>query len=201
VFAVLIGFFVWKKRPDAIGIIWLCGLALAMRCYFEPVMTPYYLAPPLIVALAVAASMGRLRFGIATVFALADTVFSYYRFSPWLWWLPVAAMLTVVLACGYPGRDHLVGRPTGSGDSRGTWIWRVTTGGSFESRACLPIKSSPEPRRRPALRSASREYKALTLALVVRFEFSTPLLPGSIWSDHISLVAPEPGHSPATGPH
>lgn len=109
VFAALIGLFVWRKRPDATGVIWLCGVALAMRCYFDPVMTPYYLAPPLIVALVAAARMGRLRFGIAAVVGLADTAFAYYRFSPWAWWLPVVGMLTIVLACGYPGRPHLVG--------------------------------------------------------------------------------------------
>jgi hypothetical protein len=106
--AVLIGFFVWRKRPDPIGIVWLCAVALALRCGFDPVMTPYYLAPPLIVSLIAAGRMGRLRFGIAVAAAVADTVFAYYRFSPWLWWLPVIGMLGVVLACGYPGRRHLV---------------------------------------------------------------------------------------------
>jgi hypothetical protein len=116
-FAVLIGLFVWRMRPDPIGIMWLCGVALALRCYFEPVMTPYYLAPPLIVALIAAARMGRLRFGIAAAVGLADTVFAYYRFSPWVWWLPVVGMLTIVLACGYPGRTHLLADGVASGDN------------------------------------------------------------------------------------
>jgi hypothetical protein len=75
-----------------------------MRCFFEPVMTPYHLAPPLIVA----ARMDRMRFGMAALFALGDTVFAYYRFTPWVWRLPVAGMVAVVLACGYPGRHYLV---------------------------------------------------------------------------------------------
>jgi hypothetical protein len=108
-FAVLAGVFVWKKRPEPVAILWLCALALAMRCYFDPVMTPYYLAPPLMVALIVAARMSRVRFGIAAIAGLTDTVFAYCRFSPWVWWLPVVGMLTVVLACGYPGRSCLFG--------------------------------------------------------------------------------------------
>ncbi|HEX3839337.1 MAG TPA: hypothetical protein VHU85_00950 [Acidimicrobiales bacterium] len=108
VLAMLVGCFVWRRRPDAIGILWLCGLALAMRCYFESVMTPYYLAPPLIVALIAAARMGGRRFAIAAVSGLFCTVFSYWDYSPWVWWLPVVGMLTAVLACGYPGRRHLV---------------------------------------------------------------------------------------------
>jgi hypothetical protein len=106
--AVLIGVFVWRKRPDPIGIVWLCAMTLALRCFFEPVMTPYYLAPPLIVALIAAGRMGRLRFGIAAASSVADTIFAYYRFSPWLWWVPIIGMLGVVLACGYPGRSHMM---------------------------------------------------------------------------------------------
>jgi len=123
VFAVLIGLFVWRKRPDPIGIMWLCGVALALRCYFEPVMTPYYLAPPLIVALIAAARMGRLRFGIAAAVGLADTVFAYYRFSPWVWWLPVVGMLTIVLACGYPGQTHLLADGVANGDNANDGGW------------------------------------------------------------------------------
>jgi hypothetical protein len=80
-------------------------------------MTPYYLAPPLIVALIAAARMGRLRFGIAAAVGLADTIFAYYRFSPWAWWLPVVGMLTIVLACGYPGRTHLLADGVVGGDN------------------------------------------------------------------------------------
>lgn len=113
IFAVLIGLFAWRKRPDPIGIMWLCGVALALRCYFDPVMTPYYLAPPLIVAMIAAARMGRLRFGIAAVGSLAVTVFAYCRLSPWAWWLPVVGMLAIVLACGYPGTGHLIASEMG----------------------------------------------------------------------------------------
>jgi hypothetical protein len=131
IFAVLIGLFVWRKRPDPIGIMWLCGVALALRCYFEPVMTPYYLAPPLIVALIAAARMGRLRFGIAAAVGLADTIFAYYRFSPWAWWLPVVGMLTIVLACGYPGREHVVAGGAIANDD-----------GSIGDGACTPADTT-----------------------------------------------------------
>lgn len=105
--AVALGVYAWRRRPDLLGVVWLVATALALRCYFEPVMTPYYLAPPLIVALLAAGCAGWRRFGLAVVFAFGVTVFAYYRFSPWAWFLPVVALLTVVLACGYPGRAHL----------------------------------------------------------------------------------------------
>jgi len=108
--ALLIGLWVWRRRPDTVGLFWLMTLALSMRCYFEAVMTPYYTAPALVLGLIAAARMGRWRFAIAFVAAAGDTVYGYFRFSPWVWWLPVVALLTVVLACGYPGWGHLEGR-------------------------------------------------------------------------------------------
>ena len=104
---VALGLYAWRRRPDLLGVLWLVGVALALRCYFEPVMTPYYLAPPLMVALLAAGFTSWRRFGLAVVAAAGDTVFAYYRFSPWVWFLPVIILLTVVLACGYPGREHL----------------------------------------------------------------------------------------------
>ncbi|MGO9030073.1 MAG: hypothetical protein ACLQOZ_15775 [Acidimicrobiales bacterium] len=140
--AALVGVFVWRRRPDAIGVLWLCGLALALRCYFEPVMTPYYLAPPLIVALIAAARAGRWRLGIATVVAFGDTVFAYYRFSPWVWWLPVVGMLTIVLACGYPGKQHLIahGIPEVVADgAEPDPVEEVAVTSPVASRATVPI--------------------------------------------------------------
>lgn len=107
VFAVVLGAFFWRRRPDVVGLVWVCAVALSLRCFFEPVMTPYYLAPPVVVALLAAASASRWRFGFAVLGSFAVAVFAYGRFSPWVWWLPVVGMLAVVLACGYPGRSRL----------------------------------------------------------------------------------------------
>jgi hypothetical protein len=107
VVALVIGVWVWRRRPDAVGLVWLFAAAIAARCYFEPVMTPYYLAPPLIVGVIAAGRAGRWRFLAAVVVSLADTAYAAQRFSLWVWWLPVMGMLTVVLACGFPGRAHL----------------------------------------------------------------------------------------------
>jgi hypothetical protein len=105
--AIAVGMFAFWKRPLSISTtLWLAALVLCSRCFFEAVMTPYYLAPPLILAVAVAAQRSGVRLAAASATALAITVYSYFRFSPWVWWLPIVAAMGVLLALGYPGKSH-----------------------------------------------------------------------------------------------
>ena len=67
-------------------------------------MTPYYLAPPLIMCLIMAALQSRKRFWAAVILALEVTVFAYHHLNPWAWWLPVVVGLAAV-ALGYPTRN------------------------------------------------------------------------------------------------
>ena len=105
--AVGVGVYAWRRRPDAHGLLWLGAVALALRCFVEPVMIPYFLTPAIVVAVMASAAAGRRRLTVCLVVATGDSVLAYYHLSPWAWFLPVVAMLTVVLACGYPGRAHL----------------------------------------------------------------------------------------------
>ncbi|HZM55118.1 MAG TPA: hypothetical protein VFC03_08865, partial [Acidimicrobiales bacterium] len=84
---------------------------LGMRCMFEAVMTPYYLAPPLLLALAIASRQGGKRFWAACVIALEITVFAYHHLSPWAWWLPVVVGMAAVLALGYPNKSRTASKP------------------------------------------------------------------------------------------
>ncbi len=107
VLAVLLGFVVWRRPQPAVRILWLAAAVLASRCFFEPVMTPYYLAPPLIMCMVMASRQNRKRFWPATILAFEVTVFAYHHLNPWVWWLTVVAGLVGILALGYPG-DLLV---------------------------------------------------------------------------------------------
>src|ERR1019366_7295007 len=81
--------------------------------------TPYYVAPPLILALAIASRQGRKRFWAATLIALETMVFAYHYLSPWAWWLPVVAGTAAVIALGFPNRSPAVtelSTPPASGD-------------------------------------------------------------------------------------
>ncbi len=105
VLAFLVGVFVWRRPQPPIRLLWLAAAVLASRCFFEPVMTPYYLAPPLILSLVMVSRQRGKRFWPAAVIALEVTVFSYHHLNPWVWWLPVVAGLAAVLALGYPGDE------------------------------------------------------------------------------------------------
>jgi hypothetical protein len=100
--AVVFGLYVWLRPQHSVRLFWLAAVVLASRCFFEAVMTPYYLAPPLILALVMASRKGGRRFLAATVIALEITVFSYHHLKPWVWWLPIVAGLAGILALGYP---------------------------------------------------------------------------------------------------
>jgi hypothetical protein len=117
--ALLIGLYVWRRPQSGSRFVWLALIVLSSRCLFEAVMTPYYLAPPLILGLVMASRHGTKRFWAATVIAMEVTVFAYHYLNPWAWWLPVIVGLAAVVALGFPsdpGRVSHPDTPSESGD-------------------------------------------------------------------------------------
>jgi hypothetical protein len=100
--AVLLGLFVWRRPQTPERLLWLAAAVLAARCAFEAVMCPYYLTPPLILALVVVGRRGWRALVPATILALEISLFAYSNFSPWLWWIPVVTCLGLILALGFP---------------------------------------------------------------------------------------------------
>ena len=105
VLAVLLGVYVWRRPPSQLWLLWLGALVLASRCFFEPVMTPYYLAPPLFLGLILAARADHVRFALASTLALEATVFAYFHLNPWIWWSIVVISLVGILALAAPARE------------------------------------------------------------------------------------------------
>ncbi len=99
---LLLALYVWRRPGRPERLLWLAGAVLAGRCFFEPVMTPYYLAPPLILLLVLAANAGGRRCAASVAVSAAVTVYAYLDLGPWLWWLPIAAGMAVVLALTHP---------------------------------------------------------------------------------------------------
>ncbi len=111
ILAVLVGVYVWRRPQSQMKILWLAAAILSARCFFEAVMCPYYLAPPLFLAMVLVACSNRRRFGAAVMVTAAVSVFAYYHLSPWMWWLPVVAGLAAVLALGYPSAAQIPSLP------------------------------------------------------------------------------------------
>jgi hypothetical protein len=100
--AVLAGLYVWRRPQDPVRLLWLAGVVLGARCFFEAVMTPYYLTPPLILLLVLAARRGTGRFTASVVVAAGISWFAYWHLAPWVWWPPIAVGMTVVMALSRP---------------------------------------------------------------------------------------------------
>ena len=116
--AVGLGLLSWRFRPSLVGLIWLSALALSLRCFFESVMVPFYLGPPLaLIVLASALQRSWIRLVGSWSVAMVATAFSYHRFSEWGYWVPLVALLTAGLAAGWPGREELgIGKVVRDGD-------------------------------------------------------------------------------------
>jgi hypothetical protein len=118
VLVLLLSFYVWRRPQPPVNVLWLAALVLASRCFFEAVMTPYYLAPPLMLALVMTARLGARRFWTAAILSLELSVFAYHHLEPWVWWIPIVSELSVILTLGYPGRHGDV--DTSVDDERGS---------------------------------------------------------------------------------
>ena len=116
--ALGLGLVALRIRPTLLGLVWLGALALSGRCFFESVMVPFYLGPPLAVAVLVASHhTNRWRMVGAWGAAMAATVLAFQHLSEWGYWLPMVLLLGVALGCAWPGRRALVGsaRPARAG--------------------------------------------------------------------------------------
>ena len=142
VVAVLVGLYVWRRPQTPERLLWLSATILAARCGFEAVMCPYYLAPPLFLALVMAARCGWRKFIPATVIALEVSLFAYSDFGPWVWWLTVVTALGAVLAMGFPRK---VAVPTPSQVDSSAAMFSDGDGVFEESQATEAAESTREP--------------------------------------------------------
>ena len=105
VLAVLAGLYVWRRPQDPVRLLWLAGVVLGARCYFEAVMTPYYLTPPLILLLVLAARRGRGRFGLSGGRGRRYLLVRLLAFRAVDLVAPVVVGMTVVMVLSLPTGD------------------------------------------------------------------------------------------------
>ncbi len=106
--AVVVGFMAYRRAPSNVGLLWLCALALSLRCFFESVMNAFYLGPPLVLIVLTAATSGNpKRLVGAWAIAMLATAYGFHRASEWGYWAPIAVFLALGLACAWPGRAEV----------------------------------------------------------------------------------------------
>lgn len=116
-----VGVWVWRRHRGAVSLceaMWLIGVALALRCAFEPVLDPYY-AWPAVAALVLCAAMvaGGRRLAVVAVPALGTMVVAQLHLTgPLLWWLALLGGLgvTAVAACPSVAVEAVVGVVVGA---------------------------------------------------------------------------------------
>jgi hypothetical protein len=96
--ASALGLLAVRRRSDPLAIIWLAGVALGVRCLFEPVVDPYYVAPAIGFALVGVASCRRAYPVVGVAAGLALTMVTYVRLDVWSYWLLMVGAMAVVFA-------------------------------------------------------------------------------------------------------
>ena len=108
--AIVLGIITFRLRPAHDAVIWGCAVALSARCFFESVMVPFYLGPPIILCLIAAAARPQWwRLAVVFLAGLALSATSYDRTGEWPYWLIMAGLLMVALVCSWPGTARIRG--------------------------------------------------------------------------------------------
>ncbi len=114
--SLLLGIWARRWREDHLMVVWAAGICLALRCFTESVMVPFYIWPALAMCLLVAVRSARWRLGAAAVVGVAITIYSDYHLGPWwMWWSVVSFGLVAVLLLARPDVSEKPTRPDGQG--------------------------------------------------------------------------------------
>ncbi len=110
----------WTRTgPAPVAMVWLAAAALSLRYLFDAGVAPYYVWPPVAVAVVVAAVGSPLRLASASVLAVATTwMANFHGSAEWVWW-PTSGLLllTVAVACPrFEGRERSEGAGAGAPD-------------------------------------------------------------------------------------
>jgi hypothetical protein len=92
-------------RYDLRRLVWLAAVVMAARCFFEAVMTPYYVMPAVTLAFVVAASRPGWRWAPTLAAGVALTVVTHFHNNMWIYWLYMTALLGTLLVLTFPPRQ------------------------------------------------------------------------------------------------
>lgn len=85
-----------RWRRDPVSVAWLCGAALSLRCLFESVMDPYYVAPAIAFFLAALVLSDWVRWTVAAMLGAGLVDLVYFRTGIWWYWVEMAAAFSLL---------------------------------------------------------------------------------------------------------
>jgi hypothetical protein len=140
--ACLLGVVASRRRSDVLMIVWLAGVALALRCLTEAVMDPYYVGPAIAFALVAVAPRSWRRWTLVLASGAALTVLTYYRSGMWWYWTEMAAAFGVILLSSRPSLSSACsGEPVAAPGTDGVAAVLDTRVGSSEADAGTSVRS------------------------------------------------------------
>ncbi|MGD0378663.1 MAG: hypothetical protein ABSC30_01635 [Acidimicrobiales bacterium] len=101
---VAVGAGVWARarRQDPARLLWLLAVALAARCVFDPVMTPYYVMPCVALALVAGSGNRPVRFILGAMAGTGLTVMAFSHHGDWAYWLMMTGIIAALLGTVWP---------------------------------------------------------------------------------------------------
>jgi hypothetical protein len=109
-------------RHDLHRVVWLAAVVMAARCFFESVMTPYYVMPAVTICLIAAASRGGWRWMAALVAGIGVTVVTHYHANMWIYYcVYMTPLLVALLALSFPSRQESQSHAARTASESPTW--------------------------------------------------------------------------------
>lgn len=136
----------WRGRPEML--VWAASLALALRCFTESVMDPYYLWPALALAMVASVRTHSWRFGSTLASAVLVTVTSQWHLAWGTWWVLNSVGLAVVLICSIPVQVVELHAPAAASGSSAGRERSPHRGGTAARKATAKGQRSRKPSRR-----------------------------------------------------
>ncbi len=99
--AVVAGALARPRRQNPAQLLWLMAVALAARCVFDPVMTPYYVMPCVALALVAGAGNRPTRFALTAIAAAGLSVMTFTRHDMWTYWLLMTGIMIALLVTAW----------------------------------------------------------------------------------------------------
>jgi hypothetical protein len=95
-----------RWRHDLARLVWLLALVMFARCFFEAVMTPYYVMPVVAFALIAGARREAWQWLLALSAGLAVTIVAHFHANMWIYDLEITALLGALLILTLPRRQE-----------------------------------------------------------------------------------------------
>ncbi len=125
VLAILLGIYLFRRRPSWPRLIWWMGVALSLRCAFESVLDPFYFFPGIALLLVASFTTTWRKISLTLFLSAACTKLSYWHTGEWTYYVLVIGALALACASAFPDSMRDVRRTEGDTEGHVTLENRI----------------------------------------------------------------------------